>query len=348
MTSPSSISNGNQSSTTIERTTGAVLTRLVPICGSCLSLYKRDLPSFADKKLDPFYKFGESEQFRSFIENAGLSGATFQANKEHLSPSSPLYQRFTESLWDSPDSSTVSVVFHGTSPSNIPIILKDGLDPNKRRGQAYGPGEYFSREPGLSVSYCKSGLQMLAFAVVELPQDTFTSAKRPKPPDYVVIENTALQFPLGVVSFNGADAKVQRRSSVMRTKLKKLNQEARNKAIEAEELKYKASLIQYIVNEKWDICERKWNQSKDTLSKQSRREISMFAHTKLQDDELISCLFPDMPPPMTVEEHGAWTNSKTVEAQEAEAQQAMQKMNEAQRAMQKVNEAMKRFIQEQK
>lgn len=41
------------------------------------------------------------------------------------------------------------LVFHGTPERNIQSICRQGLDPKRRAGQAYGPGEYFG---GVSAS----------------------------------------------------------------------------------------------------------------------------------------------------------------------------------------------------
>lgn len=55
-----------------------------------------------------------------------------------------------------------SIVFHGTAKHNVSRILANGLDPSRRNGQAYGPGEYFAKDPGISVSYCNGGNEVSA------------------------------------------------------------------------------------------------------------------------------------------------------------------------------------------
>ena len=60
----------------------------------------------------------------------------------------------------------MELVFHGTRRLNIEAIQKDGLNPKFRTGQAFGVGEYFNRQPGLSLSYCRGDGQMLVFAVI--------------------------------------------------------------------------------------------------------------------------------------------------------------------------------------
>ena len=52
--------------------------------------------------------------------------------------------------------------------ANIDAICRNGLDPARRSGQAYGPGEYFGAAGNatISVAYCKGGRKMLVFAVL--------------------------------------------------------------------------------------------------------------------------------------------------------------------------------------
>eukprot|EP00755_Sulcionema_specki_P025903 Sspe_Gene.1655::Locus_553_Transcript_1_1_Confidence_1.000_Length_2308::g.1655::m.1655 len=47
--------------------------------------------------------------------------------------------------------------FHGTSEGNILSIATNGFDPLRRCGQAYGEGEYFAKDPRVSVGYCQGG-----------------------------------------------------------------------------------------------------------------------------------------------------------------------------------------------
>eukprot|EP01062_Namystynia_karyoxenos_P064283 TRINITY_DN571_c0_g1_i2.p1 TRINITY_DN571_c0_g1~~TRINITY_DN571_c0_g1_i2.p1 ORF type:complete len:1409 (+),score=427.07 TRINITY_DN571_c0_g1_i2:436-4227(+) len=47
--------------------------------------------------------------------------------------------------------------FHGTAPQNVLSIALNGFDPRRRSGQVYGSGEYFAKDPSVSVGYCKGG-----------------------------------------------------------------------------------------------------------------------------------------------------------------------------------------------
>eukprot|EP01059_Diplonema_ambulator_P011689 TRINITY_DN2172_c0_g1_i4.p1 TRINITY_DN2172_c0_g1~~TRINITY_DN2172_c0_g1_i4.p1 ORF type:complete len:810 (+),score=250.26 TRINITY_DN2172_c0_g1_i4:39-2432(+) len=47
--------------------------------------------------------------------------------------------------------------YHGTPEENILMIATDGFDPSKRKRSAHGEGEYFAKNPGVSVGYCNHG-----------------------------------------------------------------------------------------------------------------------------------------------------------------------------------------------
>jgi len=51
--------------------------------------------------------------------------------------------------------------FHGSSPCNILAIAENGFDAGRRAGQAFGAGEYFAKNPSVSVGYCRGGSYML-------------------------------------------------------------------------------------------------------------------------------------------------------------------------------------------
>jgi len=76
-------------------------------------------------------------------------------------PGQPLYERFARHCSTSRE---LRLVFHGTAPKNVAPILASGLDPALRRGQAFGPGEYFASLAHLSLPYCRGGSTMLVFA----------------------------------------------------------------------------------------------------------------------------------------------------------------------------------------
>ena len=57
----------------------------------------------------------------------------------HAAPGRPLYERFAAALERVADKS-VELCFHGTPEPNVDSILRDGLDPKRRSGQALGKG----------------------------------------------------------------------------------------------------------------------------------------------------------------------------------------------------------------
>lgn len=51
--------------------------------------------------------------------------------------------------------------FHGTASPNVLSIIDTGFDKGKRSGQVFGSGEYFAKNPSVSVGYCRGGAFML-------------------------------------------------------------------------------------------------------------------------------------------------------------------------------------------
>eukprot|EP01061_Rhynchopus_euleeides_P010236 TRINITY_DN1965_c0_g1_i7.p1 TRINITY_DN1965_c0_g1~~TRINITY_DN1965_c0_g1_i7.p1 ORF type:complete len:737 (+),score=290.46 TRINITY_DN1965_c0_g1_i7:231-2213(+) len=47
--------------------------------------------------------------------------------------------------------------FHGTAEQSVLSIAQSGFDPLRRSGQVFGEGEYFARNPCVSVGYCRGG-----------------------------------------------------------------------------------------------------------------------------------------------------------------------------------------------
>jgi len=110
-----------------------------------------------------------------------------------------LYQQFWKAYQE--DSSlNLALAFHGTPEKNVSKILKEGLDPQYRRTQAFGNGEYFAKEPGLSATYRQEGHCLLVYLLL-VPKDhekLFSQKDR----DIIVVEDGQHQLPLGVISFD--------------------------------------------------------------------------------------------------------------------------------------------------
>jgi Poly(ADP-ribose) polymerase catalytic domain len=273
------------------------------------------------KNVDGFFqKACATPEFAKGWVESGFQGPTFHPNN---TLSWERKKKFLKALEELPDDACIGVVFHGTSPQNIPPILKDGLDPTKRRGQGYGPGEYFSKNPSVSVSYCKGGMEMLVFLVVlpstlplpepkksdESPPVQYHPAARPRvtrrprmvPPYFVVVENNDHQIPIGTVQFESVDGNVITESQRKANKLKALNKKFQEATQAVKETQLKAEIIQDLIAYKVDVASEKYQKHRSSLSETSKREIAWYVHHRV-DEDVIFCYFEDLPEPMDQEE----------------------------------------------
>jgi hypothetical protein len=132
---------------------------------------------------------------------------------EFSEPGSPLFEKFVARLGAVSPDALVCVGFHGTAEGNISPILREGLDPRRRgtHGQAHGPGEYFAKDPHVSVSYCSStsGYQhsgkMVVFLLLLEPHE-----RRKWDSGVVVVQRSDHQMPLGVLHFNSAEEELRK------------------------------------------------------------------------------------------------------------------------------------------
>ena len=132
----------------------------------------------------------------------------------HSLPGKPLYDRFF-AAWEKVPDKSMRLVFHGTHEDNIEKICVQGLDPNLRRGQALGPGEYFGAKPGLSLGYCKGGRKMLVFCILTDPSGVTKIDGRGG--GVAVIHKSDHQLPLAVVTFDEVKAQEKRRAWATKT-----------------------------------------------------------------------------------------------------------------------------------
>lgn len=99
------------------------------------------------------------------------------------------------------DSSQSEFAWHGTSSvANVKSICWDNLSPQKRSGQAHGPGEYFSTDANVSNSYAGSTGYLVVFLLLLGAHNTTASGT------YRVVNNpvdgkTMYCLPLGVVDY---------------------------------------------------------------------------------------------------------------------------------------------------
>ena len=56
--------------------------------------------------------------------------------------------------------------FHGTAEANVLSIALHGFDPLRRAGQVFGAGEYFAKNPNVSVGYCHGGAYMFLCGLI--------------------------------------------------------------------------------------------------------------------------------------------------------------------------------------
>ena len=93
--------------------------------------------------------------------------------------------------------------WHGTNLDAIGPICYNGFDPNRRSGQAYGPGEYFGQTPGVSAGYVRNCGYMIVAQLIKLPETTTHG-------NFCYVVNnpknweSAYNLPVGVVRYNNA------------------------------------------------------------------------------------------------------------------------------------------------
>ena len=112
----------------------------------------------------------------------------------HAAAGEPLYERFL-TAWVETDMK-VKLCFHGTAEANVDVICQNGLDPQRRRGQAFGKGEYFADDATISLPYCKGGKVMLVFAVLTDPSGITHDSQ-----GIVVVHRVEHQLPLFKLHF---------------------------------------------------------------------------------------------------------------------------------------------------
>jgi hypothetical protein len=194
----------------------------------------------------------------------------------------------------------LGLVFHGTATHNIPTILQNGLDAAKRKGQAYGPGEYFAKNPTTSISYCRGGLQMIVFVVV-LPAQPKAGSFSVQPADYVVVENNAHHLAIGTLQFTAVDRSVLAASATKRAALLQLSNEALAKSRIKQEAETKAYIMSHLIANKIDWASELYLRKVDFLGYTSLKEISWYVYANV-DADTIDYYFPNLPPPMHIDE----------------------------------------------
>ncbi|CAB9509448.1 expressed unknown protein [Seminavis robusta] len=283
-----------------------------------------------------FHKACRSPEFAGKCK--GFTCPTFMPNYE-LIPGVSAVTKFQNALVGLPDQAELGVVFHGTPETNIHAISTGGLDPAKRKGQAYGPGEYFSKDPGVSVSYCRNGGKMLVFVVVlPPPPSSMQGANAPRhssrPAAYVVVENNNHQLPIGTLAFSSVDHNVMMNSQQLQQKLLSLNKQVEDRIKAAEEAQIKAEIIQALIAGHVDLASETYIEYKDKFSELSRKEIAWYVQSLIGTDERFSVFFPDLPEPMDNTKL-AHTMVQSVDYAIAHETQALYQLQVAQNALNK-------------
>ena len=235
--------------------------------------------------------FCESSALTDFCERAGLHGCSFEWNPANKGGSryfrrhSNVSRRFWHSyetkvkdllshlhlpthhhhkqyirFWDTyqhdPQQKRMGVVFHGTPEERIPEILDKGLDPRYRRTQAFGKGEYFSKDPGLATTYCQGGHKLVVYLVF-LPEE-HEKYYNQKDRDIVVVNNVSHELPIGVLSFESVDRTVVQHTQQLRIEQKALkvaaieNEQLLKKAQEAGQDEETIQKLEHEVHAAWD------------------------------------------------------------------------------------------------
>ena len=299
--------------------------------------------------LKHFVTFCQSEGFIRHCTMLGFTNPHFYPNaksrtivdgnssiRNTLSTDNVGYHKFSKCLTVSgnekestiSDDACLGLVFYGTAQSNIDSILQMGLEKSRRRGQAYGPGEYFSKDPTVSIGYCKGGLEMLVFVVVLPP--TLGRKNTNSPADYVVVENNSHHLAVGVLKFQAVDTKVSQLSRQRRSQFIDLNNKVIAKSQIKQETALKAKIIQHIIAGEVDVAAELYKKS-SVLCSLSKQEISWYVHQTL-DDEIIEWYFPAIPDPMKIGE----INEKKVQHlddAELEERKAKKELEDAQKAI---------------
>jgi len=252
-----------------------------------------------------FQEVCQSKKFLDEMSALGFDEVVFHPNDYlQMTGDNKGYYKFATSLqseWSelTESNACLSVAFHGTDHNSIYPILLEGLDPQKRKGQVYGPGEYFSKKPTVAVGYCKGSWEILVFAVVLPPPKESNSRKVPD--DYVVVVNNGHQLALGVLQFQSVASSVLGKSLSQRKKIRELSRQALIKSELTERAETKAKIIRNLIIEETDFASELYRKKSSDLSPVSKREISWYVHQKL-DEAVHEFYFPRLPAPLTLEE----------------------------------------------
>ena len=120
------------------------------------------------------------------------------SENDHAKAGGVLYKKFVAARNALPQADRKTcLAFHGTPESNIPSICANGYDPGRRKGQAYGPGEYFAATPNTPLGYCSGGKKLLLNELL-LGQ---SGVHHTRSGDIIVMKNPEHDLPRFVITF---------------------------------------------------------------------------------------------------------------------------------------------------
>ena len=138
-------------------------------------------------------------QVQSFLKQFSNLKVVSRIENVHAKPGGVLFQRFKKAYDSLPKGQLQTcLAFHGTAATNIDSICKNGYDPARRRGQAYGAGEYFATTPDTSMGYCSGGKKMLLNELLLGQSGTHHT----KHGTIIVMKNPEHDLPRFVVTFS--------------------------------------------------------------------------------------------------------------------------------------------------
>lgn len=117
---------------------------------------------------------GSGELLEAWKVDNPLRTHLFRERREHLKQ---LFGREADGLEG----------FHGTHPDAVIPICDTGFDKSRRAGQVYGAGEYFAKNPSVSIGYCRGGSYML---VCRLTLGEESSTPENKDGDHIWVPST--------------------------------------------------------------------------------------------------------------------------------------------------------------
>ena len=260
----------------------------------------------------------QSQAFCHFVETNGLILPVVDSNFQVQD--SRLFQSFVEEAQlalEKGEECGIGIAFHGTAECNIAPILREGLDPTKRRGQKHGPGEYFSPRPTLPIRFCRGGRQVLIFLVIYEPRDIRTK-------DIIVVNNTHRQLPIGTISFANTTSNAKAAADSFYEHVNELVQEKNKKEMIAREARSKEKIIRLLISGEYFAASDVYNNvcKNGSPSKVWADEVSLYVYDHIRNEEQICVYFPGLP---SRPKEAAYVSSLNVVKCEEEAVQAREK-----------------------